>query len=80
MFKRVYEKTHLAAITLAELRLIDDHINDRGAMMLTTIMLPPHIQVVTPTSGKVNSTKIHTLGARGPGNQQKHLEYIVGSG
>ena len=21
-----------------------------------------------------------TLGARGPGNQQKHLEYIVGSG
>ena len=22
----------------------------------------------------------HTLGARGPGNQQKHLEYIAGSG
>ena len=25
-------------------------------------------------------TPIDTLGVRGPGNQQKHLEYIVGSG
>ena len=40
MFKHVYEKTHLVAIALAEVRLIDDHINDQGAMMLTTIVLP----------------------------------------
>ena len=40
MFKRVYEKTHPAAIALAEVRLIGDRIDDRGAMMLATIMLP----------------------------------------
>ena len=40
MFKRVYEKTHLAAIALTEVRLIDDCIDDQGAMMLATIMLP----------------------------------------
>ena len=61
MFKCVYEKTHLAAIALAEVRLIGDRIDDRGAMisMLATIVLPPHIRVVAPTSGKVNSAKIH---------------------
>ena len=32
------------------------------------------------TYGKRNKTRDHTLGARGPGNQRKHLEYIVGSG
>ena len=35
-----------------------------------------------PNSGMINTCQqlIGTLGARGPGNQQKHLEYIAGSG
>ena len=59
MFKCVYEKTHPAAIALAEVRLIGDRIDDRGPMMLASIVLPPHIRVVAPMSGKVNSAKIH---------------------
>ena len=32
------------------------------------------------SSGLVATCRRLTLGARGPGNQQKHLEYIAGSG
>ena len=48
--------------------LPDDHTSQPGGILLQ----------VGPSWNDIDGE--YTLGARGPGNQQKHLEYIAGSG
>ena len=47
---------------------------------LPTYSSVPPLDLNALNSFRVAVPKFHPLGARGPGNQRKHLEYIAGSG
>ena len=74
---------NLTSLRKLSLTGVVTHIPWKNLSNLTTFYLcdiPEDRISVTQLLNFFENASLHTLGARGPGNQQKHLEYIVGSG